>query len=44
MTGAVAGFPTLDDATGSGLFHVNCKHALGAVDPADYPDGYLTAS
>ncbi|HET6925063.1 MAG TPA: phage minor capsid protein [Candidatus Saccharimonadales bacterium] len=41
MTGATPGYFTVSDATGAGLFHVNCQHSLDPVDPADYPPDYL---
>lgn len=43
LNGSVPGYPTVDEATGAGLFHVNCKHALNSVSPSDYPSGYFAA-
>lgn len=34
ITGETPGFPTLDDAESSGLFHPNCQHAINALSPS----------
>lgn len=31
LTGETDGYPTVDEATGDGLFHPNCQHALNAI-------------
>lgn len=33
LTGATKGYPTLQQAESSGLFHPNCKHAINALHP-----------
>lgn len=33
LTGATAGYPTLDDAIADGMFHPNCRHRLFAYNP-----------
>jgi signal transduction histidine kinase len=41
MNGDTPGYFTVADATGAGLFHVNCQHALSPVPPDEYPPQYL---
>lgn len=43
LSGETPGYFTVDDATGAGLFHVNCQHSLDPVDVNDYPPEYLPA-
>jgi len=33
VTGNTPGYPTLDEAEASGLFHPNCQHAINAINP-----------
>lgn len=33
ITGNTPGYPTLDEAETSGLFHPNCQHAINAINP-----------
>lgn len=33
ISGATQGYPTVSDATSSGLFHANCRHSLAAYIP-----------
>jgi hypothetical protein len=34
LTGSTEGYPTLEEAESSGLFHPNCKHAVNAIIPS----------
>lgn len=37
LTGKTAGYPTLDEAKAAGLYHPNCRHAIGLwIDPDSY--------
>lgn len=41
LTGSTPGYPTLDDAEATGLFHPNCEHAINAIsDLAAYTKAY----
>lgn len=42
LTGQTDGYPTVDEATDSGLFHPNCEHAINVITPelADKTDAY----
>lgn len=33
VTGNTPGYPTLDEANNSGLFHPNCQHAINTINP-----------
>ena len=33
ITGNTPGYPTLAEATASGIFHPNCKHAINVINP-----------
>lgn len=35
LTGATPGYPTLEDAKASGIFHVNCMHTYSIIAPED---------
>ena len=36
-------YPSVSDATDSGLFHPRCQHSLNAVDPTFYPNSMVSS-